>query len=49
MKLALEEALLMKIFTDSACDLAYAYLQENDVEVFPLTTLLDNRRIRRYD
>ena len=41
MKLALEEALLMKIFTDSACDLAYAYLQENDVEVFPLTTLLD--------
>lgn len=31
----------MKIFTDSACDLAYAYLQENDVEVFPLTTLLD--------
>lgn len=34
MKLTLEEALLMKIFTDSACDLAYAYLQENDVEVF---------------
>jgi DegV family protein with EDD domain len=32
----------MKIFADSACDLSYDYLKENEVEVFPLTTLLDS-------
>jgi len=32
----------MIIFADSACDLSYDYLKENEVVVFPLRTLLDS-------
>lgn len=33
----------MKIFADSACDLPQSYFEENDVELFPLSVLLNDK------
>ncbi|ARD49102.1 DegV family protein [Sporosarcina sp. P33] len=33
----------MKIFADSACDLPLEFFKENDVELFPLSVLLDGK------
>lgn len=33
----------MKIFADSACDLPLGFFEENDVELFPLSVLLDGK------
>ncbi|WP_301107803.1 DegV family protein [Sporosarcina sp.] len=33
----------MKIFADSACDLPQSYFEENDVELFPLSVLLNGK------
>src|SRR5690606_20486576 len=34
---------LMRIFADSACDLPKSFFEENDVTLFPLRVLIDNK------